>query len=80
MEQTHTGQGRHTHRHTQRDRQTQRERCILFLWRQGKPAHLAIQDSKEVPGLASGWQPNLGQGWVIQGKRKELRTGRLRAM
>lgn len=40
-EQKHTGQGRHTYTHAHTERQTQRERCIWFLWMQGKPTHPA---------------------------------------
>lgn len=46
------------HTHTQRDRQIQRERCIWFLWRLGKPIR-PRQDSKEPLDLALRWEPML---------------------
>lgn len=75
--------GAETHRaretNTHRETDTERKMHFVPLETEGKPTRLADQGSKEAPGLASGWPPQLGQREGTQGKLKESRTGQPRA-
>ena len=53
-----------THAHTQGDRQTQRERCILFLWRQGnaRPPTRQRQQGAPRPGFRMAIPPGPERG------------------
>lgn len=66
---------RETRTYTERDRQTQRERCILFLWRhrESPPSWLARSQA---------WLQDSNPSWAREGelgKRQESRTVKLRA-
>lgn len=75
--------GAETHRaretHTHRETDTERKMRFVPLETEGKPARRADQGSREAPGPASGWPPQLGRREGTPGKPKESRTGHPRA-